>query len=128
MKRELTFEADHGKLFESLHLALRLGRSNQQSAPGKATLRAERDIYRTFEAISMPDPKKQEIRCTCGRVVFEQDTKARVLRPDGGTVVLTQAEVELLQDRIDKGFWSGDTGFDMADALDFLGTARERKE
>ena len=134
MKRVLVFESseDGDRIYQALILALRFGRNQQQQPPGKDVLRRERDITRALHAVGEPDPvKSDDLRCPqCQRVVMTRDAKSYRLHrngagPAGATVTLTQADVELLQERIDKGPWTGDGAVDMADALDFLGKAPE---
>lgn len=137
MKRELVFAAteDADRIYGALVTALRFGRQLQQQAPGKDVLRRERDALRVLQRIGEPDPTKaDDLRCPqCQRVVMLRDAKSLRLRRngdgiEGGRIVLAQAEIELLQERIDKGPWTGDASTDMADALDFLSGAPEVKE
>ena len=128
MKRTLTFSLNgdqHGSAaYEALYTALRFGRSLQQSAPGRDVLRRERDVLRALQKIGEPDPAKtDDLRCPqCQRVVMTRDSKAYRLARDC-ELILSQAEIELLQERIDKGPWTGDAAMAMADALAFLGSA-----
>ncbi len=131
MRRILTFDGgpDSRRICGAILTALRFGRNLQQQAPGKAVLRQERDIKRALAAITEPDPDKgSDLRCQkCDHLVMVRDTVARRLVAAGGSVTLSQADIELVLDRIDKGPWSGDAADDMADALDFLSAAPESR-
>jgi hypothetical protein len=115
MKRVLTFEPTdaHRRIFQAIYGAMRFGRQMATQAPGKQVLRQERDIFRALEAVSVADAK---------------DPKARELALFGGSVALTQEQIELIVERIDKGPWGGDAACDMADALDFIGAAPEQQK
>jgi hypothetical protein len=129
MKRVLTFDggADSGRICAAILMALRFGRNHVQQAPGKAILRQERDIKRALAAITEPDPDKvADLLCQkCGHLVMPRDAVARRLKEGGGSVVLTQADIELISERVDKGMWTGDSAEDLADTLDFLSAAPE---
>ncbi len=116
----LTFEggnADHVRTFETLHQAMRFGRNHQQSSPGKEIMRRERDVRRKLEAVGT----KKTFKCpNCQHDIITPDNAAFTLTAEGGRVTLNAAEIELLQERIDKGVWNGDGAVDMADAYDFL--------
>lgn len=114
-------------IYAALIRALRFGRMLIQTAPGRDVIRRERDTLRALQTIGEPDPtQREDVTCPkCGAVAMQRDPKAYRLLPEGGTVVLDQAQIELLQERIDKGPWTGDGAIEMADALDRIGAAPE---
>lgn len=113
MKRVLTFDGTKAaKRFELCRVAV-LAAGDGKGERGRAAIRAEARLLDAFDAVSTPAPKEAA------------DQDARALKPEGGTVTLSQEDHDVLSKYVDTTPWLPRASRDAVDLQDFLSAAEK---
>ena len=114
MKRVVVFEGEKAaKRFELCRIAI-LGAGDAKGPRNRETIRREARLLDAFDAVSAADPKADE-----------KDPDARVLKPEGGSVTISQEDHVLLATYLDTTPWMPRIARAVVDAQDWLSAAEK---